>query len=563
MARTIEITADTVVKILVRRGTDSERQVTTFTEGELGYTIDTQRLFIGDGITPGGIIAGNKFLGFTSDYNAFTSIAQYGDTVYQVTDHDCYAYDKVLGWESIHPLPYTGYIANSRASIEKASHNGSWRVSPEMIGDGFVLIYDGTPVTPTSITGTFNRLDFDATFISLCADFSSFYFGNVFDKQVTNNLEATVNVADRLYVNAHDGNTTQIQVLAKDPLDTNASLIKTQNSHLHLNSYDALRLYSEGHLGLQMDHNSALNILTTTLSSQCNGSLALPNFDIRGIAVFRNPVIYDSQANVTILGNLSVFGDTTYLETTVTTTSALSVINRNDNETAMVVAQLNTGGSSNQTVARFEEGTVYTGNPSILQIKEKQFVGVGVGKIINYDTFNSNFMVSGASLFRPTPAVNHDGGDGWPGYIVDMRSSAPVYNGNIEFYTAGNADIIFENVGGGITFNVGGFTNSMFVSGNLRVSEDIVAFSLSDVKYKNNIKKIDSALDKIDKISGVEFEWDSKSPYSGKDIGVLAHEVEKVIPEVVTTRSNGSKAVRYEKIVPLLIEAIKELKRGK
>ena len=44
----------------------------------------------------------------------------------------------------------------------------------------------------------------------------------------------------------------------------------------------------------------------------------------------------------------------------------------------------------------------------------------------------------------------------------------------------------------------------------------------------------------------------------GHDIGVIAQEIELVLPEVVTTRNNGSKAVKYDKIVPLLIQAIKE-----
>ena len=46
--------------------------------------------------------------------------------------------------------------------------------------------------------------------------------------------------------------------------------------------------------------------------------------------------------------------------------------------------------------------------------------------------------------------------------------------------------------------------------------------------------------------------------YKGHDVGVIAQEIEEVLPEVVTTRDNGYKAVKYEKIVPLLIEAIKE-----
>ena len=70
-------------------------------------------------------------------------------------------------------------------------------------------------------------------------------------------------------------------------------------------------------------------------------------------------------------------------------------------------------------------------------------------------------------------------------------------------------------------------------------------------------------------ISGVEFDWKPLTEEQkvwlhgndGHDIGVIAQEIEKVLPEVVTTRENGFKAVRYEKIIPLLIEAIKELKQ--
>ena len=46
--------------------------------------------------------------------------------------------------------------------------------------------------------------------------------------------------------------------------------------------------------------------------------------------------------------------------------------------------------------------------------------------------------------------------------------------------------------------------------------------------------------------------------YEGQDVGVIAQEIEKVLPEVVETRETGYKAVKYEKIVPLLIESIKE-----
>ena len=103
--------------------------------------------------------------------------------------------------------------------------------------------------------------------------------------------------------------------------------------------------------------------------------------------------------------------------------------------------------------------------------------------------------------------------------------------------------------------------------GRIDASNDIVAFSTSDGKLKENIKPLENALDKINQISGVEFDWKELSDEErrtihgneGHDVGVIAQEIEDVLPEIVTTRETGYKAVKYEKIVPLLIEAVKEL----
>ena len=96
---------------------------------------------------------------------------------------------------------------------------------------------------------------------------------------------------------------------------------------------------------------------------------------------------------------------------------------------------------------------------------------------------------------------------------------------------------------------------------DLLVTGDITAFSTSDERLKDNIKPIDNPLEKVMKISGNTFSWNENSRNSGDGIGVIAQEVEELgLPEVVTTRESGYKAVKYEKLVPLLIEAIKELK---
>ena len=100
------------------------------------------------------------------------------------------------------------------------------------------------------------------------------------------------------------------------------------------------------------------------------------------------------------------------------------------------------------------------------------------------------------------------------------------------------------------------------VVGAIRATGDVTAFHSSDERLKANKKIIENATDKIEQIGGYEFDWVPKEGVhinEGHDIGVIAQEVEKVIPEVVVTRDNGYKAVKYEKLVPLLIEAVKEL----
>ena len=121
--------------------------------------------------------------------------------------------------------------------------------------------------------------------------------------------------------------------------------------------------------------------------------------------------------------------------------------------------------------------------------------------------------------------------------------------------------------GGGL---IVGATTSTTTDGMIRATNDIVAYYSSDRRLKENITPIKNPLVKLSKINGVEFDWKPTTEEEkrfvhaneGHDIGVIAQEIEKVLPETVETRKkSGYKAVKYEKIVPLLIEAIKELKQ--
>jgi len=104
-----------------------------------------------------------------------------------------------------------------------------------------------------------------------------------------------------------------------------------------------------------------------------------------------------------------------------------------------------------------------------------------------------------------------------------------------------------------------GITGSAaLINGAITATGDITAFFSSDERLKDNITPIEGALDKVNQIGGYGFDWNDNSEHSGHDVGVIAQEIEKVLPEVVVDRDNGYKAVRYDKIVALLINAIKE-----
>lgn len=100
---------------------------------------------------------------------------------------------------------------------------------------------------------------------------------------------------------------------------------------------------------------------------------------------------------------------------------------------------------------------------------------------------------------------------------------------------------------------------------DFHVVNDIVAFSTSDRRQKSNVVNIDDPLGKLQQLNGVTFDWNTDNApnwvkdSTRHDVGVLAQEVEDVLPMAVTEREDGYKAVDYKRLVPLLIESVKQL----
>ena len=122
------------------------------------------------------------------------------------------------------------------------------------------------------------------------------------------------------------------------------------------------------------------------------------------------------------------------------------------------------------------------------------------------------------------------------------------------------AQVSNSNTSGTLTVTGGvGVTGAMYVGG------EIVAYAASDIKLKENISKIDNSLEKLSKISGYQYHWNkiAQEMYPERttlDVGVLAQEVKEIIPSAVVEREDGYLAVKYDKLIPLLIEAVKALK---
>ena len=139
--------------------------------------------------------------------------------------------------------------------------------------------------------------------------------------------------------------------------------------------------------------------------------------------------------------------------------------------------------------------------------------------------------------------------------------------------SSGSGGIYVYNESGGSTIRFSGTSTCYINNGSnlgigtsspdykLHVIGDIAytgnIYDVSDVRLKENITPLEGAIDKISSLHGIYFNNRGESA-DEREVGVIAQEVEKVLPEVVSEDADGYKSVDYSKLTPLLIEAVKE-----
>ena len=183
--------------------------------------------------------------------------------------------------------------------------------------------------------------------------------------------------------------------------------------------------------------------------------------------------------------------------------------------------------------------------------------------VISYTTPNSDGIAEGAtnlyftnararSAISASGSLSYNSGTG----VISFTDAVTSVAGRTGAITLATSDVtgLDTALAGKLSTSGGSLSGNLSVTGTITATGDITAFS--DARLKSHVETISEAIYKVKQLRGVSYI--SKFNMEPR-IGVIAQEVERVIPEVVHTHGDGLKSVAYQNLVGLLIEAIKDL----
>lgn len=172
MSKSIEILENTLLKLLVRSGSDSDRKTITLDSAELGYTTDTKRLYVGDGLTAGGILVGNVFNGSRTDVTSLAGNPVIGDLAFDTDNKILYrlqysTFTNLSSWEQI-----GGVYTAANDTIKVSSTNtvsvcaiSAYNISSNALGKSLTL--DTGRVTLSSTISIDKIIPNTSTYVTL------------------------------------------------------------------------------------------------------------------------------------------------------------------------------------------------------------------------------------------------------------------------------------------------------------------------------------------------------------------------------------------------------------
>jgi hypothetical protein len=191
------------------------------------------------------------------------------------------------------------------------------------------------------------------------------------------------------------------------------------------------------------------------------------------------------------------------------------------------------------------------------------------GTTISYDNSTyylasnpNGYITSSASSLSLTGNLTVSSGNSTGGGIIlaDDGDIVDLNDGFCAMRFSSGVRIHSGNRSGGAVIKLGS-------GGDIIASSDITAYgSPSDIRFKENVKPLENALDRVLKLQGVTFDWKEDSETRmyinlKEDIGFIAQQVQEVVPELVRQNDNGYLSLRDRGMTALLVESIKELKK--
>lgn len=290
---------------------------------------------------------------------------------------------------------------------------------------------------------------------------------------------------------------------------TDNALLKGQGGD-HLTS--SLIIDNGSVVSFPYDINVTGSIIATNLSGSLNGSYLISS------TVSNSKLQNDS---ITINGtSVSLGGTLTQAQTLAGAISGSSQVDHNATTNYVANEHIN------HTSVSISAGSGLSGGGDITTTRT-----------LTLDTGSTHFVNGSRGVNSAGTGVSYSGG-------VISIGQAVATNSNVQFNSLG-----VGTAGSGTT-------------GEIRATADITAYYSSDERLKENITRIEDPIAKIKAIDGVTFSWkegfDDIHSHTGSDTGVIAQQIESInLPDTVTTRENGYKAVKYEKLNALLIEGMK------
>jgi hypothetical protein len=196
-----------------------------------------------------------------------------------------------------------------------------------------------------------------------------------------------------------------------------------------------------------------------------------------------------------------------------------------------------------------------------------KFGGSGSGEVIGSRRTSGNnqngldFFTNSVSRLSIRNNGNVGIGTNTPNALLEIRNAASATS--LQFLPGTLFGVGQPNA---VTLEIPNITGTIGIWDNLRVNGSVSGVgnyqNISDARYKTNVQTVPDALETILNLRGVTFDWRIKDYpamnfEAGRQVGFLAQEVEKILPQLVTTDSSGYKSVAYANIVPVLVEAMK------